>query len=77
MAADIDCNGTFAISIDGAGGVAIAFDGMIDAFPAYDCYATLNGVAKTFFTDSPPPGNTVASLLGGANRSVTGSARFP
>ena len=77
MAADIDYNGTFTITIDGAGGVAIAFSGMIDAFPAYDCYATLNGVTKTLFTNSPPPGNTVASLLGGANRSVTGSASFP
>jgi hypothetical protein len=77
MAADIDFGGTFTISVSGATrAVAVSFNGFIDAFPAYDCYATYNGVAKTLFTNSPPPGNTVANLLGGANRPVSGSATF-
>jgi len=77
-AADIDYSG----SIRFAGGpmpgtLTVSFDGKIDAFPAYDCYAEFNGVTKTIFTNSPPAGNTVASLLGGANRAITGKASFP
>jgi hypothetical protein len=77
MAADIDYKGKFTISVAAAGTITVSFDGSIDAFPAYDCYASCNGVAKTLFTNSPPPGNTVTNLLGGANRPVTGSVTFP
>ena len=78
MAADIDYNGTIVFSgAAGPGTLTVSLDGKIDAFPAYDCYAQFNGVTKTIFTNSPPAGNTVASLLGGANRSVTGKASFP
>lgn len=78
MAADIDFGGTFTISVAGAARtVTVSFRGLIDAFPAYDCYATYNGVTKTLFTDTPPKGNTVADLLGSASRSVSGSVTFP
>jgi hypothetical protein len=77
-AADIDYNGSLSIS-GGAipGTVAVSFDGLIDDFPAYDCYASLDGVTKTLFTDSPPPGNTVADLLGAPVRPKSGSVSFP
>jgi len=78
MAADIDYTGTVTIALRSApGSIYVAFEGLIDAFPAYDCYARFNGVTKTLFTNSPPPGNTVADLLGPANRPVSGSVGFP
>jgi hypothetical protein len=75
-AADIDYEGTFTITTSGAG-VIVNFDGKIDAFPAYDAYASYNGVTKSLFTIPPPPGNTVINLLGPANRPITGRAVFP
>jgi len=78
MAADIDYTGTVTIALRGApGSLSVDFEGLIDAFPAYDCYAQFNGVTKTLFTNSPPPGNTVANLLGNANRPITGRVGFP
>jgi hypothetical protein len=73
-AADIDFNGT--LTITGGSMLVVAFDGMIDAFPAYDCYVSFNGATKTVFTNSPPAGNTVADLLGDANRPVFGAVGF-
>jgi hypothetical protein len=78
MAADIDYVGTITFSGAGTpGSLDVSFNGMIDEFPAYDCYAMFNGVTKTLFTDSPPAGNTVADLLGPANRPKTGRVSFP
>jgi hypothetical protein len=78
LAADIDYEGTFTVSVGNTpGAVSVSFQGKIDAFPAYDCYASFNGVTKTIFTSSPPPGNTVSNLLGGANRPISGTAAFP
>lgn len=78
MAADIDFEGLFMIATDpGRTRVEIRFNGLIDAFPAYDCYAAFNGATKNIFGANPPPGNTVANLLGGASRPVSGSASFP
>jgi hypothetical protein len=78
MAADIDYEGLFTISSDAARGVVeVAFRGMLDAFPAYDCYASYEGHTKALFTANPPPGNTVMDLLGLPNRRVNGSVQFP
>jgi hypothetical protein len=78
MAADIDFVGTFTVSPTGADGkFSVSCDGKIDDFPAYECYATFNGVTKKLFTNSPPPGNTVTNLLGFAKRAVSGSVSFP
>jgi hypothetical protein len=78
MAADIDYEGTVTISVGSTpGAVTVSFDGKIDAFPAYDCYANFNGVTKEVFKSSPPPGNTVADLLWYANRPISKTARFP
>jgi hypothetical protein len=76
-AADIDYNGILSLDVaPGTSQLTLSFEGKIDAFPAYDCYAMCNGVTKTVFTSSPPPGNTVANLLGNANRPVSGSVTF-
>ena len=77
MAADIDYVGVFKISGGSAlGSLDVSFEGLIDAFPAYDCYASFGGVTKAIFTSSPPLGKTVADLLGPASWSIGGVARF-
>jgi hypothetical protein len=78
MAADIDYEGTFTVALGTTpGSVKVSFQGKIDQFPAYDCYASYNGVTKAIFTSSPPAGNTVSDLLGYADRPVSGAAVFP
>jgi len=63
---DIDFNGT--IEIDTVQRT-IEFDGMLDQFPAFEAYATINdGAGARMFQESPPPGNTVMNLPGPANR---------
>jgi hypothetical protein len=77
MAADIDYAGTLTVSRPAPGGaVTVQFDGTIDDFPAYDCYASLNGRTQVIFTSAPPAGNTVMDLLGVATRPVTGRVTF-
>ena len=65
---DIDYNGT--LTIDHAAR-SVKFDGMIDLFPAFEAYATINdGAGVTLFRKSPPAGNTVMDLPGSANRPI-------
>jgi hypothetical protein len=76
-AADIDYVGTFTITQDAdSGAVTVEFSGKLDEFPAFECYAAMNGVTKTLFTAPPPEGNTVMDLLGPANRPFRGKAIF-
>jgi hypothetical protein len=78
LSADIDYEGT--VSIDGGatpGSVIVSFDGLLDDFPAFECYASFNGVTKEIFTEPPPAGNTVADLLGYADRPIVKRAKFP
>jgi carboxypeptidase C (cathepsin A)/subtilisin family serine protease len=77
LAADIDYDGEITVLCSPRGGVVeMAFNGNVDSFPAFEMYASLNGVTKILFRVPPPKGNTVASLLGGASTPVTGRARF-
>ena len=78
-AAHIEYEGDFEVTVFGRAPyrVVVRFDGRIDAFPAYECYAELNGRTRTLFTASPPPGNTVTNLLGGPNRAISGAVGFP
>jgi len=78
LSADIDYEGTFTISAGSTpGSLSVSFQGKIDAFPAFDCFASFNGATKEIFKAGPPPGNTVVNLLGYANRPVSGTVRFP
>jgi hypothetical protein len=80
MAADIDYNGTLILTTHGKGPgstLVVDFEGLVDNFPAYECYATFNGVTKKLFDRPPPAGNTVADLLGPAVNPVAGRATFP
>jgi hypothetical protein len=75
--ADIDYKGHFKIvQSDRDGMLYVEFQGKIDAFPAFECYASFNGKTQTLFTAAPPAGNTVVNLLGGANRSISGCAEW-
>jgi hypothetical protein len=76
MAADIDYTGTITITGVVGGAVTVAYNGLLDSFPAYDCYASYNGATKVLFTSSPPPGNTVSDLLGPPNRPISASVTF-
>ena len=77
LAADIDYGGEISVFCSPRGGIVeVIFAGQIDSFPAFEMYAGLNGVIKTLFRVPPPPGNTVANLLGGASTPISGRARF-
>jgi hypothetical protein len=75
-AADIDYKGTISVQMS-ATRCHVSFDGFIDDFPAYDCYAQVGGVTKLLFKVPPPKGNSVTDLLGGPSRRVMGRAAFP
>lgn len=65
---DIDYVGE--ITID-RGRRRLEFEGKLDAFPAFEAYATINeGPPTTVFREMPPPGNTVLNLSMGANRPI-------
>jgi hypothetical protein len=78
-AADIDYTGSFSVRkvTTPTPALVVSFDGLLDNFPAFEAYASLNGTTKTIFTSSPPAGNTVTDLLGGATRPVSGTVSFP
>ena len=76
-AADIDYEGAFEITLHAASRCFVAFNGLIDAFPAFECYAQLNNTTKCLFTAPPPSGNTVVNLPGNATRRITGIVAFP
>ena len=77
LAADIDYEGDISVFCSPRGNlVEVSFDGKIDAFPAFEMYARLNGVTAVLFKKPPPPGNTVTNLVFGANTPVSGRVRF-
>jgi hypothetical protein len=74
-AADIDYNGALIVSLVGTK-IEVHFNGMVDAFPAYECYAMYKGITKQLFVRSPPVGHKVTNLPGPANNVVTGRVEF-
>lgn len=69
VAGDIDYRGR--ITFDPSAR-EVAFDGMIDEFPAYEAYATINRrlLGDPLFTIPPAPGKTATNIVGGATVSV-------
>lgn len=68
LVGDIDCKGTVTIDV---GSRSIECDLMIDEFPAFEAYATINGGAGVkLFRVPPPGGNTVMNLPGPPTRRV-------
>jgi hypothetical protein len=80
-AADIDYSGQVTVTIRSAVGPMLAIDvdfqGMLDSFPAFEAYASFQGMTKTLFNSPPPPGNTVINLVGGPTRPISGRVSFP
>jgi hypothetical protein len=77
-AADIDYVGTFTFRFEPATSrLTVEFDGKVDAFPAFECYANFGGKTKALFTLPPPAGHTVVNLLGAANTPAKGKVTFP
>lgn len=71
---DIDIRGNITVSLPRR---SVSFQGMIDQFPAFEAYATINdGAGQTLFRVAPPAGNTVMNLPGASNRPVSGSVTF-
>lgn len=69
---DIDANGTF--YVDPFSG-QVEFHGMIDSFPWFEAYATVNNGAPVMLINEDPTGSGPQDLFGDANRGVSGSAR--
>ena len=70
---DIDYKGT--VTVDPVAR-RVEVDAMIDQFPAFEAYATINdGAGVALFQIAPPSGNTVMNLPRGANRRVRYSMR--
>jgi hypothetical protein len=70
---DIDYKGTVIVD---PGTRRIEIDALIDQFPAFESYATVNdGDGVALFQLGPPVGNTVMNLPRGANRRVHYSLR--
>lgn len=65
---DIDYHGRITVAPHAR---SIEIDVWIDAFPAFEAYATINdGAGVQLFREAPPPGNTVMNLPSGANRHI-------
>ena len=66
---DIDYRGRITVSPAAPAGPSIEIDIIIDSFPAFEAYATINdGAGVMMLNESPPLGNTVMNLPGTANR---------
>ena len=67
----IDYKGTLTINISTR---SVAFDGLIEPFPAFEMYATANdGSGNPLFRIGPLPDTTPWNLFGGATRTARGS----
>lgn len=65
---DIDYQGVITIDLVAR---SIEFDGKVDAFPAFEAYATINeGAGVTMFQQLPKAGKTPFNLFGGPSESV-------
>lgn len=70
---DIDYEGTIVFDKDTR---TIQIDILIDRFPAFEAYATINdGPGTVLFREAPPIGNTVMNLPGRADRPIRRSLK--
>jgi hypothetical protein len=71
-APDIDYVGTYWIDVHNK---SVSFDGMVNGFPAYESYATVNhGAGSTIFQFGPS--GSPGDLQGAASEAVSGTASF-
>lgn len=65
---EIDMQATFVINFENK---TINTTAIVDSFPAFEAYATINdGAGTEIFTKSPPKGNTVMNLPGNASTRI-------
>ena len=57
--------------------VSLAAGSVVEPFPAFEMYASLNGATKQLFARSPNAGATPWNLVGPPNQPVSGSVSFP
>lgn len=71
---EIDMQATFLMDLEAR---TLRMTAVIDSFPAFEAYATVNdGAGVEIFTRRPPKGNSVMSLPGGASTKVQGSELY-
>lgn len=75
---DIDYKGTVEITVIPQRLIAqVAFNGLIEPFPAFEMYAAVNGgIGVPIFRVNPLPGATPGNLFGNANRPVSGTVEL-
>lgn len=57
--------------------VSILPESFVEPFPAFEMYASHNGITKILFQRSPEPGATPTDLIGDPTKIVVGNAEFP
>jgi hypothetical protein len=62
--------------LDSSVTVSVENGSVVEPFPAFEMYASLNGVTKVIFQRSPDSGATPWNLMGPPNKSVSGAAKF-
>ena len=78
LAPDIDWLVKVEVKKQGASvSVKLGAGSLVEPFPAFECYASLNGVTKTLFQRPPDTGTTPWNLPGPPNKPVSGSVAFP
>jgi hypothetical protein len=77
LAADVNYDVYFLVGVDlKAETIIVACLGVVDAFPAFECYTSYLGSTMELFTQPSPPGNTAIDLLGEADTPVSGAVMF-
>ncbi len=72
LAPDVDYIGTYTIDVENH---TVSFDGLVDGFPAFESYATVNhGAGTEVFTYGPR--GSAFDLMGGASDTVSGTAQL-
>jgi hypothetical protein len=78
LAPDIDWLVNVTVERQGGGiSVTLAVGSLVEPFPAFEMYASLNGATKQLFQRSPDPGATPWNLFGPPNKPVSGNVIFP
>jgi hypothetical protein len=69
---NVDLSGTLTVALRDAGQAAlVAFDGVIETYPAFEMYVSVNGgPAQTVFREDVVPDATPANLVGPPSRSL-------
>ena len=79
VAPDIDWLVHVTVQKQGASTVVVKLESgsLVEPFPAFEMYASLNGTTKQVFQRPPDPGATPWNLVGPPNKSVSGAVSFP